>query len=447
MTGHPHRGETLTEEEIAGIFYRVAQGLDSPRIGTLINEAERQGRRVRHRHRAFLAAGSVLTAAAVVVALAATGVVPRIFGPTGANTPANGASPTHGATTPRPTASSTASPRPSGSQQGLGVSSPPAPSTTGPLHVVLHDPLPVPYSANLFPIGAEAPDGTVFATFVPNRSEQQQTGYPQAPAGSAVYVVDGDQAAQVAEHPSIPVAALAADDTYLYVGGGTQVLAYSRVTGGVAQTWNVAQPVRLMAASAGRLWAVVGGLTGGQVIEINPSSGSMTTVGTDTENVSSVAAGPLGLYYVESGGATIVHISPDGTRQQGPTNQTVNAQLSGPGAVQAISVIGNQLFLIHDAGQGLDSSSQTYNASTLAGPMTNAPGAADSNRVVSSLAGPVDLVTGESSTYEVGRYNLSTGAVTDAVTYPQELLGPLLGPYPAVFVFPSTGPVYLDRIG
>ncbi len=447
MTGHPYRGETLTEEEIAGIFYRVAQGLDSPRIGTLINEAERQGRRVRHRHRAFLAAGSVLTAAAVVVALAATGVVPRIFGPTGANTPANGASPTHGATTPRPTASSTASPRPSGSQQGLGVSPPPAPSTTGPLRVVLHDPFPVTYTSGTVPIGTEAPDGSVFAAFASNASVQQQTGSPLAPAGSAIYVVDGDQPVQVAEHPSIPVAALAADNTNLYVAGGNQILAYSRTTGSITETWNVAQPVRLLAASAGRVWAVLGGLSGGQVIEINPSTARATTVGTDGANVTSVAAGPQGLYYVESGGATIVHISPDGTRQQAPTSQTVNVQLSGPAAVQAISVIGGQLLLIHDAGQGLDSSSQTYNSSTLAGPQANAPGTAGNNRAIGSLAGPVDLVTGENSTYSVGRYNLSTGAVTDAVTYPPELLGPLVGPYPAVFVGASGGPFYLDRIG
>lgn len=443
MTGQPNRGETLTEEEIADIFYRVARDLDSPRTGALIIEAERQGRRVRHRNRAFMAAGSVLTAAAVVIALAATGIVPRIFRASGPTSPASNTSPTH-----RATAGPTGSPTPSSSQQGLGVTPPPTPSTTGPLHVVLHDPFPVTYSANLFPIGAEAPDGTVFATFVPNRSMDQQTGYPQAPAGSAVYVVDGDQPVQVAEHPSIPVAALAADNTDLYVGGGNQIVAYSRTTGGIVEIWNVAQPVRLLAASAGRLWAILGGLTGGQVIEINPGTASVTTVGTDTANVTSVAAGPQGIYYVESGGATIVHISPDGTRQQAPTNQTVNAQLSGPGAVQAISVIGGQLFLIHDAGQGLDSSSQTYNASTLAGPLTNAPGTADSNRAISSLAGPVDLMNGESGSNEVGRYNLSTGAVTDAVTYQQqEMLGPLLGPYPAVFVFPASGPVYLDRVG
>ena len=296
-------------------------------------------------------------------------------------------------------------------------------------------------------ISTEAPNGSVFAAFGP----EQAGAVVVPPAGSAVYVVDSDQPAQVAEHPTMAMTALAADDTYLYVGGSSQIVAYSRATGALARTWNVAQPVRLMAASADRLWAVLGGLTGGQVVEINPGSGDMTTVGTDTENVESIAAGPQGIYYVQSGGATIVHISADGTRQQAPTNQTVNLQLSGPAAIQAISVIGDQVLLIHNAGQGLDSSSQTYNASTLAGPQANAPGRADSNLAISTLAGPLDLVIGENSTSssEVGRYNLSTGAVTDAVIYPPDTweVGPLLGPYPAVFVFPQSGPVYLDRIG
>jgi hypothetical protein len=177
----------------------------------------------------------------------------------------------------------------------------------------------------------------------------------------------------------------------------------------------------------------------------------MSTVGTDTANVESVAAGPLGVYYVESGGATIVHISPDGTRQLAPTSQSVNQQLAGPAAIQAISVIGNQLVLVYDYGQGIDSSSLTYDASTLAGPLANAPGRAASNLVISTLAGPVDLVIAQSATGSsyVGRYNLSTGAVTDAVAYPPGTpgIGPLLGPYPAVFVFPPSGPAYLDRIG
>ena len=357
-----------------------------------------------------------------------------VASPSGPASPAGSASPTA-------TSSSAA-------QQGSAVPTPAAPSTSGQLHVLLHDDFPVASSVFLRAVGTEAPDGAVFAAF-----GAQQAGSP-VPAGTAIYVVDGDQPAQVAEHPAIPVAALAADDSNLYVGGGDQIVEYARATGTIARTWQVALPVRLMALGAGRLWAVVGSASGsGQVVEIDPDASTVTTVGTDAANVTSIAAGPLGLYYVEAGGATIVHINPDGARQEAPTHQVVNEQLSGPGAIQAISVIGGRLFLVHDAGQGLDSSSQTYGGSTLAGPLTNTPGSAGSNHAIDSLAGPVDMSQSRtpgcsSSANCVGRYTIGSGAVTDAVTYPQSArLGPLLGPYPAVFVFPSSGEVYLDRLG
>jgi hypothetical protein len=212
----------------------------------------------------------------------------------------------------------------------------------------------------------------------------------------------------VAEHSTIPVSNLAADGTSLYLGGGNQIVAYDRATGNLTKTWNVGQAVQLMAASAGRLWAVVGSASSGQVVEINPGGSGVTT--------------------------------------------------SGPGAIQVVSVVGNQVLLIHNAWQGLDSSSQTYDASGLAGPLANAPGTANANHAISSLAGPVDLGfpgslpcqghTPDQQIYCVGRYNLSTGAVTDTVMYPQGTqVGLLLGPYPATIVLPSSGPVYLDRIG
>jgi hypothetical protein len=360
----------------------------------------------------------------------------------------HGTGTTAGTTSPASVTPS-ASASPSASPTAVSVPAPPAPSAaSGQLRVLLRDPFPVKSSAFLAAVAAEAPDGSVFAAF-----SAQQSGTPAAPAGAAVYVVDGDGPVQVAEHPPIPVAALAADDTYLYVGGGNQIIEYARATGSIARTLTLALPVRLMAAAAGRLWAVLGSLRGpGQVVEISPGSGTVTAVGTDAANVVNVAAGPLGLYYVESGGQTIVRINPNGTRLEASTNQTVNEQLSGPAAIQAISVIGSQLFVIHDAGQGLDSSSQTYDATTLSGPETNAPGIAGSNHAVGSLAGPVDSSAPDGSGCSgngcVGRYNTATGAVTDAVTYPQSTrLGPLLGPYPAVIIFPASGRVNLDRIG
>jgi hypothetical protein len=379
--------------------------------------------------------------AAALVSAAALLVVGCSTGGQGSGTTASTTSP--------PSAKPSASASPSSSPTAVSVPPPSAPSASGPLRVRLRDAFPVQSSAFMTAIATEAPDGSVFAAFSP-----QSNGTPVAPAGTAVYVVDGDGPVQLAEHPPIPVAALAADQTYLYVGGGKQIIEYARATGSIARTVTLALPVRLMAVAAGKLWAVLGSLTGtGQVVEISPGSGTVTTVGTNTANVVDVAAGPLGLYYVESGGATLVRLNPNGTRLESSTNQTVNQQLSGPAAVQAISVIGNQLFVIHDAGQGMDSSSQTYDATTLAGPQANAAsGIAGSNHAVDTLAGPMDLSAPDGSGCSgkgcVGRYNLATGAITDPVTYPQSThLGPLLGPYPAVIVFPASGRVYLDRIG
>jgi hypothetical protein len=358
--------------------------------------------------------------------------------------PAPGTSPSGpGRTGPAATTSASAS----GSSGQQGLAPLPAPSTTGQLRVLVHDSFPVTSGPSLTAIGAEAPDGSVFAAFA------QQSDAPAAAAGSVIYVVDGDNLPTIAEHATIPVTALAADDTYLYVGSDHQIVEYDRSTGAAVRSWAVGQPVRLMAVSGGMLWAVLGSLSSsGPVVKIDPGASGVMTVGTDTADVTTIAAGSAGLYYVEAGGATIVHITSAGARQEAPTHQTVNQQLSGPGAVQAISVIGNQLLLVTDAGQGMDSVSRTYNAATLAGPLATAPGTAGSDRAIDSLAGPIDRVfpgsLACSGTGCVGRYNLATGAVTDAVSYPQNTeLGLLLGPYPAVFVFPPSGPAYLDRIG
>jgi hypothetical protein len=352
-------------------------------------------------------------------------------------------------TTNPASAKPSASASPSSSPTAVNVSAPSAPSASGQLRVRLRDAFPVQSSAFMNAIAAEAPDGSVFAAFT-----TQQGGTPSAPAGTAVYVVDGNGPVQVAEHPSIPVTALAADSTYLYVGGGNKIVEYARATGSIARTVTLAMPVRVMAVSAGKLWAVLGSsVTGpGQVVEITPASGAVATVGTDAANVVDVAAGPLGLYYVESGGATIVRVNPNGTHVEAATNQTVNQQLSGPAAVQAISIIGSELYVIHDAGQGMDSSSQTYDATSLSGPQGNAPGIAGSNHAVDTLAGAMDASAPDGSSCSgkacVGRYNVATGAITNAVTFPQNVhLSTLLGPYPAVVVFPASGHPYLARIG
>jgi hypothetical protein len=91
----------MTEEEIAGLFERVARDLDVPGVEALVGGAARSGRRLRQRHLASLAAGSVLAAGAIVV-VGTTWVVPRLTGapgPAGAVTPGSPASATAVAST------------------------------------------------------------------------------------------------------------------------------------------------------------------------------------------------------------------------------------------------------------------------------------------------------------------------------------------------------------
>jgi hypothetical protein len=83
----------MTEEEIAALFDQVARDLNFPGIEAIVSEAERDGRRLRHRHTALLATGSALAAGAIVVAATATGVVPGLSGTLGFTSSAAGASP------------------------------------------------------------------------------------------------------------------------------------------------------------------------------------------------------------------------------------------------------------------------------------------------------------------------------------------------------------------
>ena len=103
----------MTEEEIVSLFERVARDLDVPRIEALVAGAERSGWRLRHRHRAFLAAGVVLAAGAIVAGTT-TGLVPRL---TAALSPASrgtGLSAASASTSPRsvPSGSASVSPTP-----------------------------------------------------------------------------------------------------------------------------------------------------------------------------------------------------------------------------------------------------------------------------------------------------------------------------------------------
>ena len=122
----------MTEEEIAALFDRVAQDLDFPGIEAVVSEAERHGRRLRHRHRGLIATGSVLSVGAVIIAVSSTGLVAGLTGTLGFASSATGTSPTPSASPPTAASpSATPSSDPSSSVPATGPERP-SPSASTP---------------------------------------------------------------------------------------------------------------------------------------------------------------------------------------------------------------------------------------------------------------------------------------------------------------------------
>lgn len=208
-------------------------------------------------------------------------------------------------------------------------------------------------------IGTEAADGTVFLVVRISAS------------ADSIEVAAGSRAAKdIATVPHGTVA-IAASKTMFFVAGRTAISSFSRTTGAVLRTWSVRVPRPLGLASGplvygdGRLWAVRSTASGRKVVEIDPTSATVKTVGSG-RNVFALAVGSRGVYFVRSGGHTLIRVAASGARVTAPTHEVVNEHLSGPAAVQVVAVDGSTLLVSHDAGQGLDAELVRYNAKTLA---------------------------------------------------------------------------------
>jgi hypothetical protein len=306
-----------------------------------------------------------------------------------------------------------------------------SPTTTGRAFTVASDVV-VPQSSTGLVVAAEAPDGTVFG----------------ATSGSdVVWVVTRAGQPGIAEHAATGVDAVAADANFLYVAAGDQVVAYSRVNGDVVRQWplpvNTGFHVRSLTLTGSRLWADIA-VDGSSVtnappdtlVEINPSFTGLlrhesVPFGTD------VAGGPLGLYYVVDS-KTIVAQFDSGATRSVPVNDPVNLQLSGPLAIQAVAVVGAQLLVRHDAGQGLDSQIVVYNAETVGGRTRQVSFEADASIVVMS-SGPVEMVSDGSQCGGTGScvydFTLGHGKEGSGTPVPP---GILLGPSPTIVAVEGT---------
>jgi hypothetical protein len=285
-------------------------------------------------------------------------------------------------------------------------------------------------------VAAQGPDGAVFVV-----------GAIASP--QIVWVVDGTSPAAVAEHVAGPVTALAADANNLYVGVGKSIFAYSRTTGALVHRWNQTTlfgTVNQLAVAGNRLWGLYTAPDDGPpvapaaLVEIDPSSNTPVRTVTGITGAFSIAAGSAGVYYVTNSSSQVAEQTNDGRSLSAPTKQAVDLQLSGPSAIQAIAIVGGQLVLQHDAGQGLDAVLNTYDAATLAGPSTPIPFSA-TEQLLSTPNGLFVVGNPETSACASGqqvcisRFSLAGGSSSTSVALPDDTLASTLtGPYPTVVV-------------
>lgn len=252
--------------------------------------------------------------------------------------------------------------------------------------------------------------------------------------------------AAIAEHVTGPVTALAADTANLYVGVGTSVSAYSRTTGNLVRSWTPKRmpgPIGQLVVAGDRVWALYGETDSpppspNGLVEIDPASPQLVRTVSGVTDVFSIAAGVAGVYYVTKQSSLLVEQSNDGHSVSGPTRQKVDLELSGASAIQAVAVVGADVVLQHNAGQGLDAILNTYDATTLAGPSADI-GFSAAEQLASTPAGL--FVIGNSDTNVctsseqacVRRFNLEGGNVgTPLALLPDAETSVLTGPYPTV---------------
>ena len=324
----------------------------------------------------------------------------------------------------------------------------PTPGPTGPLAVFADVAIKGAFSsAETGLTVAQGPDGAIFVA--------GKLASPQV-----IWVVDGVRPAWIAEHVKGPVTALAADAANLYVGVGQTVTAYSRTTGDVTHTWNTALPgtlIQLVVAGT-KVWGLSTQSDGNTpdapdgLVAFDPSSNSPVRSVTGFSGAFSIAVGPSSVYYVTKQSSELVQQTNAGATITAPTNQQVNLQLSGPSAIQAVAVVGGQVIVAHDAGQGLDAQLNTYDAATLVGPTAQTNFSAD--EPLAATAGGLFVVgngdTGvcaASQTTCVRRFSLPTGNVGDPLALPDDTIASAVtGPYPTV-VLARGSDLHVLRIG
>jgi hypothetical protein len=353
--------------------------------------------------------GATVTLAAVALASCSSGPSKPSAAPP-AHHPKTGSTTTTTAATTPP---STAAPEP----------------TSGPLQAGA--PTELPFSAGAV-TAAESPDGAVFA------APQD----PTSPTTTVAWVVDGAGPAEIAEHVPSGVAALAADGTNFYVATYSNVLSYNRTSGNQDAQWNL-PPVHVanssdddlvaMTAAAGAVFVSITQGDTVRVYSINPaSSAGPRLLVTGLGDV----VGSDGSIYYESTDHRLSVRRPNGATVTGPALADAPTQLGG-GVQYVDAVAGGTVWVDEPAGQGLDATYTTYDASTLA-EVASFSGSVTTT-VVDTSAGALALEPAGGATCPPPAANTPSscvyridpqGAVANALGVGPAVL--LIGPAPAV---------------
>jgi hypothetical protein len=161
------------------------------------------------------------------------------------------------------------------------------------------------------------------------------------------------------------------------------------------------------------------------------------------------------VYYVTKQSSQLVEQTNNGDTVTVPTHQSVDLQLSGPSAIQAVAVVGGKVVLQHDAGQGLDAVLNTYDAGSLAGPSAPISFSA-AEQLVSTPSGLFVIGNPDTGACAAGqqtcvrRFSLpggNSGNLGEPLALPDDTLATdETGPYPTV-VLGAGSDLHVLRIG
>ena len=221
-------------------------------------------------------------------------------------------------------------------------------------------PIALPFSADRV-TAAESPDGAVFA------APQD----PTSPSPSVAWVVDGNGPAAIAEHVPTGIAALAADGTNFYAATYSDVFAYNRASGNQDGQWTMptvsaanssdADLVALAAAGGAVFVSVTQGNTV-SVYRIDPARRPRRTCSCAASATPSGPTAPSTTSAPTTTWPRCTRTAPPPSARCWPTRPTASG-----GGVQYVDVVaGGAVWVSEPAGQGLDATYTTYDASTLA---------------------------------------------------------------------------------